>query len=530
MTSAARSAARPRRCSSASASGVAAARGRRLPAERTPGGATRVVYQIYPRSFQDSDGDGDRRPARRRSRASTTSSGSAPTRSGSRRSTRRRWPTSATTSPTTRRRPALGTLADFDALIAAAHERGLRVLLDLVASPHLDRAPVVPRAPRPLRLGRRRRAAEQLARLVRRAGLDPRPGERALVPALLLPRAARPRLAQPGGPRGDGASSRFWLARGVDGFRVDAVDRLVKDPRAARRPAGRRRRSALPLHAERAALDQLHSRNAPEIGARARGAARGRRRRAAGRRGLPAARASSARYLDHFDLGVRLRPAPRAVGRGPRCAPRSRRARARRRARLGALEPRLPARSRPARAENARAAALLLLTLRGPAFVYQGEEIGMADGPGAEPPLDRAGRDGCRHPMQWEPGAARRLHERRAVAAARSTPARATSPTSAPTRARCSTCSAPDRAAPRARRRARAASTPRRACSPSAAASTCRGQPRREPRRLPRAGTVAVAAGARPRRQPWTAAPASSRPTPRRLSSPARRVERRRAG
>jgi alpha-glucosidase len=35
--------------------------------------------------------------------------------------------------------------------------------------------------------------------------------------------------------------------------------------------------------------------------------------------------------------------------------------------------------------------------------VYQGEEIGMADGPGADPPIDRAGRDGARHPMQWDP-------------------------------------------------------------------------------------------------------------------------------
>jgi alpha-glucosidase len=34
--------------------------------------------------------------------------------------------------------------------------------------------------------------------------------------------------------------------------------------------------------------------------------------------------------------------------------------------------------------------------------VYQGDEIGMVDGPGANPPFDRAGRDGARHPMQWD--------------------------------------------------------------------------------------------------------------------------------
>jgi alpha-glucosidase len=52
--------------------------------------------------------------------------------------------------------------------------------------------------------------------------------------------------------------------------------------------------------------------------------------------------------------------------------------------------------------ENLRAAAVLLLTLPGTAFVYQGDELGLANGPGAEPPYDRAGRDPMRHPMQWD--------------------------------------------------------------------------------------------------------------------------------
>jgi glycosidase len=57
-------------------------------------------------------------------------------------------------------------------------------------------------------------------------------------------------------------------------------------------------------------------------------------------------------------------------------------------------------------ARNARAAALLALTLPGPVFVYQGDEIGMADGPGREPPDDRAGRDRHRHPMRWDDASA----------------------------------------------------------------------------------------------------------------------------
>jgi glycosidase len=44
----------------------------------------------------------------------------------------------------------------------------------------------------------------------------------------------------------------------------------------------------------------------------------------------------------------------------------------------------------------------MLLTLPGPAFLYQGDEIGLSDGPGGERAYDRAGRDRFRHPMQWD--------------------------------------------------------------------------------------------------------------------------------
>ena len=53
--------------------------------------------------------------------------------------------------------------------------------------------------------------------------------------------------------------------------------------------------------------------------------------------------------------------------------------------------------------ENVRLAATLTLTLPGTAFVYQGDEIGLHDGPGADPPYDRRGRDFARHAMQWTP-------------------------------------------------------------------------------------------------------------------------------
>ena len=46
------------------------------------------------------------------------------------------------------------------------------------------------------------------------------------------------------------------------------------------------------------------------------------------------------------------------------------------------------------------------MTLPGAAFIYQGDELGLPNGPGHEPPYDRAGRDRLRHPMQWDASSA----------------------------------------------------------------------------------------------------------------------------
>src|SRR6185369_12632226 len=51
---------------------------------------------------------------------------------------------------------------------------------------------------------------------------------------------------------------------------------------------------------------------------------------------------------------------------------------------------------------RARAAAVLLLTLRGTPFLYAGEELGLEDA--RVPPervVDPGGRDGCRAPIPW---------------------------------------------------------------------------------------------------------------------------------
>ena len=142
-----------------------------------------VLYQIYPRSFADSDGDGigDLRGiiARLDHLAWLGVDGI--------------WLNPTMPSPNDDWgydvadycgvHPDSGTLEDLDALVAAAGERGIRVLLDLVPNHTSDRHPWFvdalggrdARAPRLLRLGRPgagRRAAEQLGVELRRLGLD----------------------------------------------------------------------------------------------------------------------------------------------------------------------------------------------------------------------------------------------------------------------------------------------------------------------------------------------------------------------
>jgi alpha-glucosidase len=52
---------------------------------------------------------------------------------------------------------------------------------------------------------------------------------------------------------------------------------------------------------------------------------------------------------------------------------------------------------------RARAAAVLLLTLRGTPFLYQGEELGLENAEvGHDQRVDPGGRDGCRAPLPWE--------------------------------------------------------------------------------------------------------------------------------
>ena len=201
---------------------------------------TAVIYQVYPRSFQDSNGDGvgdlDGIAG-----AFPILQGSASMPSGCRPSSPRRWPISAMTSPiTTRIDPLFGTLADFDSLIAEAHALGLKVILDFVpnhtseqhpwfiesrsglAEPetrlvHLERSqgpevgrPTIGSSFRRQRLGLGRGHGQYYyhAYLKEQPDLNWRnPEVRAAMHDVL----------------------RFWLELGVDGFRVDVIWHLIKD-------------------------------------------------------------------------------------------------------------------------------------------------------------------------------------------------------------------------------------------------------------------------------------------------------------
>ncbi|WP_239986034.1 alpha-amylase family glycosyl hydrolase, partial [Paracoccus sp. SY] len=100
-----------------------------------------VIYQIYPRSFQDSDGDGiGDLPGITRRLDHVASLGVDAI-----------WLSPIFTSPMKDMGydvsdycdidPLFGTLADFDALVARAHDLGLKVIIDQVISHSSDRHP-----------------------------------------------------------------------------------------------------------------------------------------------------------------------------------------------------------------------------------------------------------------------------------------------------------------------------------------------------------------------------------------------------
>ena len=362
-----------------------------------------VVYQVYPRSFQDSDGDGVGDLPGIVSRLDHLEWLGVDA----------IWLNPIYASPNvdfgydvsdhTAVAPEYGTLADFDALLEGVHSRGMRLLMDLVVShtsiehpwfrEHPDRY-VWADGPEPPNNWVASFGGPTWTR-------DERSGR--LYLHSFYPEQPDLDWRNPEVREAMGDVVRFWAGRGVDGFRVDAVDRLVKDLELRDDPPGKAP-FPLPVHPDQQGFDLIHSRDAPDIDL-----ALAALREAAGELPLigevylPTERAR--RYLEHFDAAFAfdLLHAPPEPAEVAAAIERT----------LAVGSPawvtsnhdfsRVATRWGP---RNARAAAVLLLTLGGPTFVYQGEEIGAEDGPGADPPLDRFGRDAFRHPLRWEETAA----------------------------------------------------------------------------------------------------------------------------
>ena len=209
--------------------------------------------------------------------------------------------------------PLFGDLAALDRLIGAAHGRGLRVLMDLVPCHTSIEHPWFAEHPDFYIWADGDAPAQQLGGRVRRPGLDP--ATRAAAGAGTCTPST------PSSPTWTGATrrwwrrcrtwSRFWLDRGVDGFRLDAIDRLLKDPELRDEPpAGEP--FALPLPEEYGRLDTStpptprHGRRLAALRAAAGDAL------LVGEVFLPAGRRRP--YLEHLDAAFAFELLLRAVG------------------------------------------------------------------------------------------------------------------------------------------------------------------------------------------------------------------------
>ena len=387
-----------------------------------------VIYQVYPRSFADADGDGIGDLAGIAARLDHLRGTDASL------GVDAIWLSPIYPSPLhdfgydisdyTDVAAEYGTLADLDALIAACHERGLRLLMDLVPCHTSIEHPwfVESRSSR----SSPKRDWYLWADAARDGGppsnwtavfggpaweWDPATEEFYL--HTFYPEQPDLNWRNPQVAEAIAEAMRFWFRRGVDGFRVDAIFAAVKDELLRDNPPDRRP-SAIPGLGG-AGQDPLWSLNRPEI----HDVIRHLRRVAAefpgrvlvGEAYLPVEELAG--YLGHgandefhlaFNFELLLSPWEHqhltlAIERSEALHP------------AGVWptyafsnhdQSRHATRWSP---ERARAAAFLLLMLRGVAVLYAGEEIGMVDADPAmlpQPPFDRAGRDGFRTPMQWD--------------------------------------------------------------------------------------------------------------------------------
>jgi alpha-glucosidase len=377
-----------------------------------------VVYQIYPRSFADGNGDGvgDLPGLRRRLDHLAWLGVDALWLSPVFRSPMKDFGYDVADYRDVD--PLFGTRADLDALVTEAHARDLRVLLDWVPNHTSDRHPWFVAS-------RRSRDDAKRDWYVWRdpapAGGPPNNWIAAFgggKPAWTLDRATgqywlhmflpeQPDLnwANPAVVAAMHDVVRFWLDRGIDGFRIDVVHGLGKDPALPDDPpevAGVVPHAALnDQPTTHAILRDLRRLVDSYPGDRA----------LVGEVYLLRSDAHAAYYGrdDELHLVFEL-PAQVIVPWDAAAWRRLAEGAAARLDPIGAWPtwvlsnhdvPRH--RTRFGSEASARAAAVLLLTLRGTPFLYAGEEIGLedADVPPARR-VDPGGRDGCRAPIPWD--------------------------------------------------------------------------------------------------------------------------------
>ncbi len=315
--------------------------------------------------------------------------------------------------------PVFGTLEDIEAIIDGLHERGLRIIVDFVPNhvssdhPWFVEALEGPDSPKrdwfiwsdpvPGADGEPGPPTNWTASFTEESAweLDPASGQYYL--HLFLPSQPDVRWDNPDVEAAQHDVLRFWLDRGVDGFRIDVVNAIGKDPEPRDVPESI---VGLPH------VVLTHHETAHPL--------------------IRRIRETVDSAGDTFIIGevvtgdVELQASYQGDGDGLNCsvnfasvwAPWQRDAWTKL---IDETEkaypsdgPRWPSfvlsnhdiprhRTRYGGEESAaRAACVLLLTLRGTPFLYQGEELGLED---AEVPLDRVvdpgGRDGCRAPIPW---------------------------------------------------------------------------------------------------------------------------------
>ena len=223
-----------------------------------------VVYQIYPRSFQDSDGDGigDLRGIEQRLDHLSYLGVDA------------LWLSPIYPSPLadfgydvsdyTAVDPVFGTLDDFDRLVEAAHGRGLKVLLDLVPSHTSIEHPWFREHPDWYIWSPVDGPPNNWAAAFGGSAWSSDPHGRGWYLHTFYPEQPDLNWRNPEVVAAMQDVVRFWLARGVDGFRVDAVNGLLKDAELRDDPPASGT-FPLPLVGEFAQLDHVYSANRPEV-------------------------------------------------------------------------------------------------------------------------------------------------------------------------------------------------------------------------------------------------------------------------